>query len=76
VTGEFYSNAPAAKDRAAWRVVHRSAPHKGEKQCREIISTWIKRGLLKDQDYQSPSRDGREVSGLVENSKRPGRWVG
>jgi hypothetical protein len=56
-------------------VVQRFAPHETEKQCREIIRTWIKTGLLIERDYKSRSRDGREVSGLfVENSKRPGSW--
>jgi hypothetical protein len=47
-------------------MVQRCAPHKTEKLCREIIRT---------RDYKSPSRDGRDVSGLfVENGKRPGSW--
>jgi hypothetical protein len=33
-------------------MVQRCAPHKTEKQCREIIRT---------RDYKSPSRDGRDV---------------
>ena len=39
VRGEPYSNAPAAKERAAWPVVRLFAPHTTEKQCREIIRT-------------------------------------
>lgn len=48
-------------------MVQRCAPHKTEKQCREIIRT---------RDYKSPSRDGRDVSGLfVENGKGPDHGI-
>jgi hypothetical protein len=40
--GERYSATPSAKDRAAWRVVKSVAPHKSQKQCREIIRQWVK----------------------------------
>jgi hypothetical protein len=37
LTGERFSNAPAAKDRAVWPVIQRFAPEKSEAQCRTII---------------------------------------
>jgi hypothetical protein len=76
-SGERYSNAPAARERAAWPVAQRFAPDKAEKQCREIIRVWIKNGVLTEANYKSPGRDGREVLGLfVEDGKRPGTRTG
>jgi hypothetical protein len=52
------------------------APHRSEKQCREIIRIGSKPACFIEQDYMSPSRDGREVTGLfVDNAKRPGSWI-
>jgi hypothetical protein len=71
-SGERYSNAPAAHDRAGWQAVQRHAPDKTDKQCRDIIRSWLKSGLLYSEKYQS-SRRRTSVSGLfVDNSKRPG----
>jgi hypothetical protein len=69
--GQRYSDAPAARDRAAWPVVQRHCPDRTEPQCREIIKTWIKNGVLYRDDYDDPvKRDVR--SGLrLDASKRP-----
>jgi hypothetical protein len=69
--GQRYSDASAARDRAAWKVVQRHFPDKTELQCREIIRTWVKNGVLYGEDYDDPvKRDVR--SGLrVDTSKRP-----
>ena len=45
-TGERFSNAPAATDRAVWPVVLKFAPDKSEAQCRTIIHAWLRSGLL------------------------------
>jgi hypothetical protein len=37
--GRRYSDAPNAKDRAAWQVVQQHCPDRNEAQCREIIKT-------------------------------------
>jgi hypothetical protein len=69
--GQRYSDANAARERAAWTVVQRHCPDRTEPQCREIIRTWIKSGLLYRESYDDPvTRDSR--SGLrVDASKRP-----
>jgi hypothetical protein len=70
-TGQRYSDAPAARDRAAWIVVQRHCPDKTEPQCREMIRTWLKTGVLYRDNYNDPiKRDTR--SGLyLDASKRP-----
>jgi hypothetical protein len=71
-TGERFSNAPKATDRAVWPVVQRFAPDKTEGQCRTIIHAWLRSGLLFVKPYDSPSQR-RERNGLcVDNAKRPG----
>jgi hypothetical protein len=69
--GQRYSDAAAARDRAAWKVVQRHCPDRTEAQCREIIRTWLKNGVLYAEDYEDPvKRDAR--SGLrLDASKRP-----
>jgi hypothetical protein len=68
--GERYSNASAAKDRAAWRVVAKHAP-KEEGPAREIINKWLKAGTLIEEDYNSVLRR-KTLKGLkVDPAKRP-----
>lgn len=70
--GNYYTNAPNVKDRAAWEVVQEHAPEKTNKQCREIIKTWVKTGVLVTDDYQNP-KTRKKVKGLkVDDTKRPG----
>jgi hypothetical protein len=52
--GQRYSDAPNAKERAAWYVVQKHCPNKTEGQCREIIRTWVKNGVLYRDDYNYP----------------------
>jgi len=66
-----YSAAASATDRAAWRVVTEHAPHKTERQAREIIRTWLRTGLLVTEEYKDPEQR-RPRSGLrVIAAKRP-----
>ena len=53
--GNHYTDAARASDREAWRVVQRHAPAKSEKQCREVIKTWVKNGVLVVFDYDNPT---------------------
>lgn len=70
--GTRYTDAPAARDRAAWRVVLRHAFAKTENQAREIIRTWVKNGVLDSRDYHNPVTR-KEMNGLfLDPSKRPG----
>jgi hypothetical protein len=70
-TGERYSGAPSAKHRAAWPIVRQHCPDKSEEQCREIIRTWIKNGVLVEEPYDDPVQR-HERNGLrLDPSKRP-----
>jgi hypothetical protein len=76
LTGERFSNAPAATDRAVWPVVQRFAADKTEAQCRTIIHQWLENGVLVPMDYDSPSQR-RPRKGLAVNAaKRPGMETG
>jgi AAA domain len=70
--GNRYSNANAAKSRAAWKVVHKHATSKNETQCRYIINTWVKNGVLILEEFQDTNaREPAKGLRLVP-SKRPG----
>jgi hypothetical protein len=69
--GNRYTNAPRAGERAAWQVVTEHAPEKTEPQGREIISTWVRNGVLVAKKYQNP-KTMKDVKGLyVIAAKRP-----
>jgi hypothetical protein len=69
--GQRYSAAGPARDRAAWRVVQKHCPDRTEAQCREIINTWVKNGVLYDADYEDPV-DRKSRKGLrLDPTKRP-----
>ena len=70
--GQRYTDAGGGKgDRAAWKVVQKHCPDKSERQCREIIKTWIKNGVLLNEEYDDPI-DRKERSGYrLDTSKRP-----
>lgn len=70
--GERYSAAPSARKRAAWRVVQAHAPHRSEAQCRQVITTWLGTGLLRVEEYDSPTRREAAEGVVVDASKRPG----
>jgi AAA domain len=69
--GQRYSDASKAGDRAAWRAVLKHCPDRTEPQCREIVRTWVKNGVMFSEDYDDPierkSRKGLHVS----HGKRP-----
>jgi len=69
--GQRYSDASAATDRAAWVVVQRHCPGKTEPQCREIIRTWVKNGVLYKEDYEDPIKREPRPGLRVNNSTRP-----
>jgi hypothetical protein len=52
--GRRYSNHNAVKDRSAWPVVQQHFPHKNEIQCRDLIRALLKRGMLREDDYDDP----------------------
>jgi hypothetical protein len=70
--GQRFSGASAAKgERAAWSLIQRHAAERTEPQCREIIRTWIRNGVLLEQEYDDPI-DRKPRKGLTLcNEKRP-----
>ena len=70
--GEFYTQGNKTTERSAWLVVQQFAPGKTEEQCREIIRTWVKNGVLVPFNYDS-STTRKSVRGLkLDNARRPG----
>jgi hypothetical protein len=69
--GQRYSTGGKAKERAAWPVVQRHCPSKTEHQCREMVGTWVKSGLLYADEYDDPIARKRLKGLKVDNSKRP-----
>jgi hypothetical protein len=69
--GQRYSDAPNAKDRAAWAVVQRHCPSKTEAQCREIIRTWVRNGVLYNKDYSDPIKREDCMGLYLDATKRP-----
>jgi hypothetical protein len=70
--GQRYTDAGGGKgDRAAWRVVQKHCADRTEGQCREIIKTWIRNGVLYHEKYDDPI-DHKERNGLrLDTTKRP-----
>jgi hypothetical protein len=69
--GNRFTDAPSAKERAAWKVVVEHAPNKSEIQAREIIKTWVKNGVLVVRECENP-KTRKKVNGLsVDHDKRP-----
>jgi hypothetical protein len=66
--GRRYSDGSNAKDRAAWLAVQKHCPDKAKAQCREIIRTWLKRGVLESRDYDDPVRRDK-AKGLFVNAE-------
>ena len=69
--GQRYSNGSTATTRAAWPVVQRYCPDRNEAQCREIITTWIKNGVLLSDDYDDPVERKPRKGLHVCDGKRP-----
>ncbi|KRR22638.1 hypothetical protein CQ14_31000 [Bradyrhizobium lablabi] len=69
--GQRYSDAPKAGERAAWRAVQAHCPDRTEPQCREIVRTWIRNGVLIAEDYHDPIDRKSKKSLRVNHGKRP-----
>jgi hypothetical protein len=70
--GRRYSGDGGAKERAAWPVVQAHCPGKAKAQCREIILTWLKSGVLESREYDDPVRRDK-AKGLFVNAEARGR---
>jgi AAA domain len=69
--GQRYSGAGSARKRAAWTVVQKHCSDRTEGQCREIIRTWVKNGVLVEEDYSDPV-DRKVRQGLrLDTTRRP-----
>jgi hypothetical protein len=68
--GNLYSNASRATTRAAWKVVQNIKKDKSEAQCREIIRTWIKNGVLVKTEYENPKNRNKEHGLKLSKEKR------
>jgi AAA domain len=69
--GQRYSDAPKATDRAAWSVVQRHCPDRTEAQCRQIVRTWAKNGVVLTEDYDDPVTRKSQKGLRVCQGKRP-----
>jgi hypothetical protein len=69
--GQRYSSDNAAKGRAAWKVVQEHVPDQTEAQCREIIRTWERRGVLYTEENDDPVRRTVTKGLRVDPNKRP-----
>jgi hypothetical protein len=69
--GQRYSDAARAPNRAAWPIVLRHCPDRTEAQCREIVRTWVKSGLLYAEEYDDPVERKRRKGLHVDHEKRP-----
>ena len=70
-SGERFSSHHNARSRAAWRVVVKHVPAKGEAQAKEIIKAWLKSGLLVEEEYRDEIRRQTAHGLIVDNAKRP-----
>jgi hypothetical protein len=69
--GRRYSaSKQAGAERAAWRAVQKHRPDFTEKQCRMVIDTWLRSGMIVSRDYHD-ARSRRDQPGLSV-IKRPG----
>ena len=69
--GQRYSDASAAADRAAWQAVQRHCSSRTEPQCRDIVRTWVKNGVLIHEDYDDPITRKPRKGLRVCTGKRP-----
>jgi hypothetical protein len=70
--GDRYSDAAAAKGRAAWQIVLDLAPQKTEHQAKEIVRQWLKNGVLEKREYHSESERKDRQGLFVNDARRPG----
>jgi hypothetical protein len=61
--GNLYTDSNSESDRNAWLVIKKHAPNRSREQCREVIKSWMKRGVLVKQLYTNPNTR-KEVKGL------------
>jgi hypothetical protein len=68
--GGRYSPSPNAQTRAAWPVIREFCPDLTDKQCRNVIATWLNTGMLVKRNHED-SKDRHDHPSLFV-AKRPG----
>ena len=68
--GRRYSNDKRASDQA-WMVVKEHTPHLTQDQCQQIVDTWLKSGLLYEEEYYDTKLRKNRKGLFVNNAKRP-----
>jgi hypothetical protein len=70
--GNRYSDHQRAhRERAAYGVVLKHAPHKTEPQAKAIIKAWVKSGTLERRDHENPETRKTVKALFVNDAKRP-----
>jgi AAA domain len=69
--GQRFSPANKAGNRSAWPIVQKHCPNKPEAQCRDIIRTWVKNGVLFEESYDDPVVRKPRAGLRVNATKRP-----
>jgi hypothetical protein len=69
--GRRYSDGPAAKDRAAWKVVTKHLPDTTDDDAKRIIKKWVKNEVLVSEEYHNPVRGEPEYGLRVNPVNRP-----
>jgi hypothetical protein len=69
--GQRYTEGNRAVGRSAWPMVQRHCPDRTEAQCREIIKTWVKNGVLIEEEYTDPKERRLRKGLFVCDAKRP-----
>jgi hypothetical protein len=70
--GQRYTDAGGGTGpRAAWKVVQKHCADRTEGECREIIRTWIRNGVLYDAEYDDPIERKLRKGYRLDTTKRP-----
>jgi hypothetical protein len=70
--GQRYTDAGGGTGpRAAWKVVQKHCAEKSEDQCREIVRTWIRNGVLYSDEYDDPVERKPRKGLRLDTTKRP-----
>jgi hypothetical protein len=69
--GRRCSNRAGANDQA-WLIVKRHAPTLTEKQCREVIKTWLASGVLHEEQYYDTELRKERIGLFINPARRPG----
>jgi AAA domain len=69
--GQRFTEASRATDRAAWQPVQKHCLGRTENQCRDIIKTWVRNGVLTVEDYDDPVARKSQKGLRVCSAKRP-----